>query len=1052
MSAPATVEEFLELGHKTGVLDQKTLNAFLARQRESNAIPQTPNKLARLMVSDGLLTQFQADKLLEGKWQRFTIGEKFKVLDRLGGGSKGTVYLCEHSLMRRRVALKVLPPAKTADPDTLGRFREAAREIAHLHHPNLVETLDIDQAGQLHFLVLAYVDGTSLNKIIQAHGPMNPTRAAHYIAQAAAGLEYAHTAGLVHRNIKPSNLLLDRSGTVKILDLGVGSFFEDPKAGTAFGKSPYQAPEIEPNFADADIRADIYSLGVTFCYLLTGTTPSPQDKNPVLNNAPSSRTMQGPVRVPKELSAIVIRMMARAPEDRFQTPAEVVAALAPWTATPIAPPPAAEMTRPNPVTGGSDSTAVMAAPQTTIMRTGMSSMQMKSTPRPSFAHRCWQRLRGATKTRNGRIGLATAAAIVLILAASTLYAFTDRGTVTIETTDADVSVTIKGNGRDVVLNAAQMNQPISLRSGQYQIRPGNGMAAMKLSLESFTLERGGQVTIHAGWVRPTGKQVSTTPNGQLPADQNQPPDETYPLVMVKGETRRFLGHTDQVTSVALSADGKQALTASADASVRLWDVASGQEVRSFIGHQGPVWAVVFCTDGKQALTGGADKTVRLWDLASGKELRCLTGHDGPVRGVAMSQDGKRLVSGSEDGTARLWSVESGRELFRMDGHKATVRGVDFAPDGLQLLTAGFDKTVRLWDALNGQELRKFQGHTDKVTCVVFSADGRRALSGGCDKTVRLWDVANGQEIRHVGGHDDEVWSVAFSANGRQALSGGGKLSATGPPNDCTVRLWDLGSGRLLRTFEGHAEAVQGVALAPDERSLLTGSVDKTVRLWNFSTDAPALTVGLVGYWKCDESEGTVAADASGNGQTGKWEGQPGWAKGIVGGALACDGIKSHVTVADNPRLRFTKNQSYSVAAWVCVTEMPPWPKWSGIVTKSRDRGQWYGLWISPNNRWAFNSIGDTRENGELEGSLVTTGWHHVIGIQDAATNQCAIYIDGEEVSSRPMPARDGDGPGDLWIGAANFDKEAFHGKVDEVRIYNRALTAQEILSLCNNHN
>jgi serine/threonine protein kinase len=226
MASPATNAEFLDLVRKSGVLDEKRLEAHLEKLRAAGAMAAEPGKLAGLLVRDGLLTHFQAEQILLGKWRRFTIG-KYKVLERLGSGGMGSVYLCEHKLMRRRVAVKVLPTAKAADPSALERFYREARAVAALDHPNIVHAYDIDQDENLHFLVMEYVDGSSFQEIVKKTGPMDPVRAAHYIHRACLGLQHAHAAGLVHRDIKPGNILVDRLGTVKILDMGLARFFND---------------------------------------------------------------------------------------------------------------------------------------------------------------------------------------------------------------------------------------------------------------------------------------------------------------------------------------------------------------------------------------------------------------------------------------------------------------------------------------------------------------------------------------------------------------------------------------------------------------------------------------------------------------------------------------------------------------------------------------------------------------------------------------------------------------------------------------------------------
>src|SRR5207249_528742 len=209
-----------------GVVEENRLDAYLERLGSTASLPEDLGKAAGVLVRDGVLTHFQAEQLLAGKWRRFTIG-KYKVLERLGSGGMGSVYLCEHLFMRRRVAVKVLPTAKAEDPSALERFYREARAVAALDHLNIVRAYDIDQDENLHFLVMEYVDGASMHEIVKKHGPMDTLRAAHYIRQAAIGLQHAHEAGLVHRDIKPGNLLVDRNGTVKVLDMGLARLFHD---------------------------------------------------------------------------------------------------------------------------------------------------------------------------------------------------------------------------------------------------------------------------------------------------------------------------------------------------------------------------------------------------------------------------------------------------------------------------------------------------------------------------------------------------------------------------------------------------------------------------------------------------------------------------------------------------------------------------------------------------------------------------------------------------------------------------------------------------------
>jgi serine/threonine protein kinase len=360
MPAPSTADEFLDLVWKSGVVDDKRLSAYLARLRSGDLVSsEGPPELAGRLVRDGILTCFQAEQILAGKWRRFTIG-KYQVLERIGSGRFGSIYLCEHQPTRRRVAVKVLPTARAQDPSSLERFYREARALAALDHPNVVRGYDIDQDEGLHFLVMEYVDGSSLQYITEKCGPMAVLRAAHYVRQAALGLQHVHErARIVHRDIKPADILVDRGGRVRIIDMGLARFFHDEEDvltrkydENVLGTADYMAPEQAIDSHRVDIRADIYGLGATFYFCLTRYPPFPggtaaqkliwhqtRQPTPVRQLRP---------RVPEGLAALIDRMMAKDPAQRPQAPQEVADALAPYTAEPIGPPPEDEMPRLSP--------------------------------------------------------------------------------------------------------------------------------------------------------------------------------------------------------------------------------------------------------------------------------------------------------------------------------------------------------------------------------------------------------------------------------------------------------------------------------------------------------------------------------------------------------------------------------------------------------------------------------------------------------------------------------------------------------------------------------
>ena len=354
MPVPANVTEYLDCIRKSGLVPDDRLNAELDRLRLDRAMPATVDEMTAGLIEAGLITRFQSKQLKLGRYKRFMVAGKYKLLELIGVGGMGAVYLCEHVFMKRVVAVKVLPLEKLSDPSNLERFYREARAVAALDHPNIVRAHDIDKAESLHFLVMEYVDGGSMQEIVARFGQVDYVRAAHYMAQSAIGLHHANELGMVHRDIKPGNLLLDRSGVIKILDMGLARFFNDKTDNLTakyddkcvLGTADYLAPEQALSNV-VDIRADIYALGGTFHFMLTGQSPVPEGtiaQKLVFHQTENPK----PVTdyrddVPAELLAVLERMMRKNPNERYQTPLEVAEALAPWTSEAIAPPPDHEM-------------------------------------------------------------------------------------------------------------------------------------------------------------------------------------------------------------------------------------------------------------------------------------------------------------------------------------------------------------------------------------------------------------------------------------------------------------------------------------------------------------------------------------------------------------------------------------------------------------------------------------------------------------------------------------------------------------------------------------
>jgi WD40 repeat protein len=283
----------------------------------------------------------------------------------------------------------------------------------------------------------------------------------------------------------------------------------------------------------------------------------------------------------------------------------------------------------------------------------------------------------------------------------------------------------------------------------------------------------------------------------------------------------------QANAMAFTADGRRAVIASADRSVRSHEVEGRRDLKRMIGHTASVWAVALSPDGKQALSGAMDGTARLWDVESGRQLQKLDAHTGLVTAVAFAPD-NQAVTGGLDGFVILWDLNTGREIRRWRGPMKYVSAIAVAPDGRTAAIAA-DRVVRLWDLESGKQVRAFEGHTAPVTTVAFAADGKRFISGSDDRTARLWETDSARLLQTLTGHEGAVRSVSLSANGKWALTAGA---------DATVRLWQLSNGKDVGMFRKHAAPVVRAAFADNGRQTVSGDRDGTVLIWNIDRFLP----------------------------------------------------------------------------------------------------------------------------------------------------------------------------------------------------------------------
>lgn len=326
--------------------------------------------------------------------------------------------------------------------------------------------------------------------------------------------------------------------------------------------------------------------------------------------------------------------------------------------------------------------------------------------------------------------------------------------------------------------------------------------------------------------------------------------------------RTLSGHSDWVKAVAVTADGKYVISGSGDSTLKVWNWQAGEEVRTLAGHSERVLAVAITPDGKYVISASRDKTIKVWNWQTGEEVRTLTSHSDWVFALAVTPDGKYLISGSTDKTIKVWNIETGEILYTLKGHWREVRAVAVTPDGKKVISGSEDNTLKVWNLKTGRLLFTLRGHSHWVTSVAVTPDGKKVISGSIDKTLKVWNLHkrigfftyirnliqkrqifklagdNHWSIRYFilicnlitrrqlftfTNHQDMVWAVTVTPNSKQIISGSW---------DKTIKVWNLKTGNELFTLTGHNQSLMDVVVTPDGKQVISASSDKTIKVWN----------------------------------------------------------------------------------------------------------------------------------------------------------------------------------------------------------------------------
>jgi serine/threonine-protein kinase len=757
--------------------------------------------LARELVRRGWLTRYQANEINRGRGRDLLVGE-YLLLDRLSGGGMGQVFKARHRRLDRIEALKVIRDDLLGDPlaarHLVSRFHRELEATARLAHPNIVRVYYAGEDRGRPFMVMEYLEGTDLDRLVQESGPLPVGQACAYVEQTAQGLEHLHERGMVHRDMKPRNLFVTaREQQVKILDLGLVLFLRgDERQDTVeeltrgvglMGTRPYMAPEQVLNAHAVDIRADLYSLGCTFHFLLTGRPPGPDgdtQAKPLEALRPD---------VPPGVAAVVRQLLAPRREDRPATPAALAATLAPFLRPrAVAVPVARAVGGAGPGGPSTPPVAVPAAvpPVAEVIATDTRPPAETVNTAPLHPPRAAAGKRGCL--------VAGVAALVLL---GTFLAVGGAGVFVIgwfflQGGSGGGSVTrgpIAG-GAFAPKPPAPPEQPGAL--GGSRLLVGHTVGVQGIALlpdDRHVLSCSIQEVIL--WDLTTGAPVKRYSHNDAIMERLRGgfggvpgggPGPAGPGGIPKPPAAEDFS-PDWPGAVAVAPGGHLALLAGPN-SLTLWDLDDWKRRRSFGKMEGGTihCCVAVSPDGRLALHGDQHDVIRLYDLEKEAEI---PGAGWPGHFACFSPDGGRVLVGEATGLVRepmklrLFDVRTRQKVLEWPAHLAEVTAAAVAPDGRHALSAGGrENEAVLWDLTTGKEVSRFRGHAAPVTSVAFSPDGSRALTGGGDATVRLWEVASAKELGAFKEHSLRVTCVAFSPGGRYALSGS---------EDKSVGVWEL---------------------------------------------------------------------------------------------------------------------------------------------------------------------------------------------------------------------------------------------------------------------
>ncbi len=627
----------------------------------------------------------------------------YAITRELARGGMGVVFEARQLSLNRKVALKMILAGQLAHETDVKRFYTEAEAAANLDHPGIVPIFEVGQHEGQHYFSMGFVEGQSLSQRL-TDGPLPPREAAALMAAVADAIDYAHQCGVIHRDLKPGNILLDQKGNPRVTDFGLAKKLEGDSgltgSGQIMGTPSYMPPEqAGGKRAAVGPAADVYALGATLYALITGRPPfqaatAMDTVLQVISDEPVPPRRLNP-SIPRDLETISLKCLEKEPDRRYANAAAMAADLRRFlTGEPIAARPVtrlerlAKWARRKPTLAAAYTLGLLA-----VLLGGLGGMAV------------WQ-WRAAERAR-----------------------------------DTAKSAQDEAEGQRDLADAAR-SEADKARVAEQSARVAEQKARAEAERQRDKFERfdyGRTIQVAHQELRENNVPATLALLDSTRADLRGW-EWRYVHRLCHSSLLTLKGRDWTVTSASFSPDSSRIVTGSNDETAKVWDAKSGAVVLTLerAGGANIVTSASFSPDGSRIVTVDNDNTAKVWDAMSGAEVLTLKGHTSRVTSASFSPDSSRIVTASWDNTARVWDAKS-RDVLLTLRHTSRVYSSSFSPDGSRIVTASGNE-AQVWDAKSDAALLTLKGHTREVNSASFSPDGSRIVTGSEDGTAQVWDA------------------------------------------------------------------------------------------------------------------------------------------------------------------------------------------------------------------------------------------------------------------------------------------------------------------------